>query len=657
MTQPAALSPLESTSFALRTTSLPAEDRTVSPYTGLTRAHWVAVAEDLLFSAAEYRSESGARINLPGRPSIAGDRADGLEGFSRTFLLAAFLHVGDPVAGEAHLARYVEGLIRGTDRGASRPSDAWEPIGHIHERWGQSQVEAASIALSLHLTKADSWNRLPLGAQDDVEAWLRTALDKEPAPNNWYLFSLTVASFLEAVGRGDEATSAVISRGLALADQWYRGEGWYSDGDAEAYDHYIGWAMHPYLLFHAVLSESSELKARFGPRLTEFLRNFSLTFDRNGAPLHMGRSLTYRMAAVASIALGEVTGFTPLEHGQSRRIMSADLRYFLERGATRNGILTMGWHGPHQATLQVYSGPGSPYWASKGFLALMLSADHPFWTEVEAELITDTESTIRPIRPTGLLVQTTACDGLVRVHNHGSDDIPAHQADAGAPDPLYARFAYSTRTGPTPLRSPSDNDFQIEYRENWSARRRIHRAGSGSNWVASWHAPRFPGNSTGDGPQSGPVLPAARVQSLVVVHDDLEVRVHRIRHVPPASSVRLSGWAVASEDLGGLERRSRNGDATVSTDALISRLHGVIGWERSDTSLVPSGTAFGTWAAVPELHGTASADLFVAIASLSTRDSDPAHRVSVHVKDDVIHVTWHDDERTTVVDLRELDWC
>src|SRR5665647_3089967 len=155
------------------------------------------------------------------------------------------------------------------------------------------------------------------------------------------------------------------------------------------------------------------------------------------------------MATLAAVATGEVFGCTPMTHGQSRRILSAGLRYFFERGATKGGILTMGWLGPHSATLQRYSGPGSPYWASKGFGALMLPADHPVWTEPEEPLDGDRSDYVRTIGPIGVMVQDTASDGLVRVHNHGSDHINPHEADSGAPDPLYARFAYSTRTGPT----------------------------------------------------------------------------------------------------------------------------------------------------------------------------------------------------------------
>lgn len=431
---------------------VPAEDRRLSPYTGLTRDHWLAAADDLLLSAARYRSPGGARIDLPGPVSQQGVRTDGLEGFARTFLLAAFRHAGTAAGRGAgspetdphgHLDRYLEGVVSGTRHVGRDGADSWPVVSHIG-RHGQPHVEAACIALSLHLTKAASWDRLSPGEQDRLDDWLRFALRHEPASHNWYLFPLTITSFLEGVGRADQETGYVIERGIGLIDQWYRGEGWYSDGDGQAFDHYIGWALHMYPLLHSRLRGETDLERRLGARLKEFLGSFALTFDRNGAPLHYGRSLTYRTGTLASIALGEVFDATPLRHGQSRQILSANLRYFLERGATDDGILTLGWHGPHPPTVQRYSGPGSPYWASKGFAALLLPADHPLWTSEEETPNWEHHDQVRAVSPAGLLVQRTARDGLVRVHNHGSDHIKPHQGDSGAPDPLYGRFAYST---------------------------------------------------------------------------------------------------------------------------------------------------------------------------------------------------------------------
>ncbi len=101
----------------------------------------------------------------------------------------------------------------------------------------------------------------------------------------------------------------------------------------------------------------------------------------DGSPLIQGRSLIYRFAAAAPFwvgALAEVPSLTPgmLRHAASR-IVSA-LR---ERGAPdERGLLTLGWHGAWPRLAQDYSGPGSPYWASKGLLGIALPADHPVWT-------------------------------------------------------------------------------------------------------------------------------------------------------------------------------------------------------------------------------------------------------------------------------------
>ena len=650
---------------SLTKVDMPPEDRQLSPYTGLTRAHWAAVADDLLLSAAQYRSPHGARIDLPGRPSQQGTRTDGIEGFARTFLLAAFRHVGehgsDPFD---HVARYVEGVIAGTRNAGRDDDESWPIIGPVG-RTGQSHVEAASIALSLHLTRSASWDKLAGDEQDRVADWLRSALKHEPASNNWYLFPLTIASFLEGIGRADGETSYVIERGVGLIDQWYRGEGWYSDGDGEAFDHYIGWALHLYPLLHAGLRKDSALEEKLAARLEEFLGSFARTFDRNGAPLYLGRSMTYRMATLAAVATGEVFGCTPMTHGQSRRILSAGLRYFFERGATKDGILTMGWLGPHSATLQRYSGPGSPYWASKGFGALMLPSDHPVWTEPEEPLDGDRADYVRTIGPIGLMVQDTASDGLVRVHNHGSDHIKSHEADSGAPDPLYARFAYSTRTGPTALHNPSDNDVQVKFGGVWSVRRRIHAVANGADWIASWHAPRFPVYAPFDASDTttgGPVLPSVRIESVVAAHSRVEVRINRLINVPPASPVRLSGWAVAATHPGHLgTARSGLGVTVASTtgEPLVSQLVGLHGWSTATTSVAPFGTAFGEWAVVPELAGAAADGLYVALASLTAVD-DPdelPELVDVEIENgSTVVIRWRGKAEPTRIDLDELRW-
>jgi hypothetical protein len=397
---------------------------------------------------------------------------------------------------------------------------------------------------------------------------------------------LAVAAFLDEVGRGDAETARAIDRAQDLLEGWYRGDGWYSDGDGRAFDHYIGWAMHLYPVLVAHLRGDTAQLERLGPRLEEFLGSFAATFDVNGAPLHQGRSLTYRTAALAAVALGEVVGWTPLRPGQTRRILSAGLRYFLDRGALTDGIFSRGWHGPHAATLQTYSGPASPYWASKGFVGLLLPETAPLWTAVEEPPPSAGPDRTVVIPSVGWLVQTTEADGMVRVHNHGSDHLNPWDADGGEPDPLYARLAYSTRTGPTAVRNAPDNHIALHVRGRESVRRRIHPIGSGPDWVASWHRPQFPGSP-------GPVLPQGRIESLVVARGAWEVHVHRLRAVPAGIPVTVTGWALAATSPQDLDPHVDGVAVALQTDATATRLIGCHGFDAAEVQRAPQGTAYG----------------------------------------------------------------
>lgn len=115
-------------------------------------------------------------------------------------------------------------------------------------------VESASVAIGLRLTRPWLWDRLDPGVRDRAEEWLRGSLRHTPAPNNWYLFPYSVAGFLESVGRGDAETARARERALDLLEGWYRGQGWYADGDSRAFDHYNGWALHLYPVLDAHLA-------------------------------------------------------------------------------------------------------------------------------------------------------------------------------------------------------------------------------------------------------------------------------------------------------------------------------------------------------------------------------------------------------------------
>lgn len=611
---------------------LPPEDRASSPYTGYTRAHWEAAADGMLEAAWKWATPGGARLDLPGPPSHSGVRSDGLEGYARTFLAAGFRVAGaggkDPIG---LLERYADGLDAGTRTPGRDDAESW-PLILDHDVQGQPMVESASVALGLRLTRPWLWDRLTPDVRDRAEHWLRGSLRHVPSGNNWYLFPYTVAGFLESVGRGDVETARARERALELLERWYRGDGWYADGDGRAFDHYNGWALHLYPLLDAHLSGDTRESARHGARLREHLESFSLMFGGDGAPLYFGRSLTYRFAASAGVGLGAVTGHTPLAPGASRRVVSGALRYFLERGAVDgSGLLSLGWHGPHAATLQTYSGPASPYWASKAFVSLLAPAEHPLWSSPEEAAPSEGPDRVLSVPAAGLLVQSTRADGVVRLHNHGSDHVRPDEGESAADeDPHYARLAYSTVTGPSSAANTADNHLSVTVGGARSARRRIHPLGSGHGdgwgWAASWHVPVFPA-----GPST---VPGLRVESVIVARGCHELRVHRVVGAPDGARAELTGWATGP---GGTVR---------------SRLLGLYGWEGAENVRAPQGTAFTPWATVPRLAAEVTDTVvLVAVASLTADPEaapEPAEAVGgVAVSGSTVEVRWAQDGART----------
>ncbi|WP_320782062.1 DUF2264 domain-containing protein [Streptomyces sp. CRN 30] len=614
--------------------TLPADDRALSPYTGYTRAHWEAVADGLLDAAWRRSTPGRALIDLPGKPSVSGVRSDGLEGYARTFLAAAFRVAGaDGKDPHGWLDRYAQGLASGTRTPGREDTESW-PLILDHHVQGQPMVESASVALGLRLTRPWLWDRLDAAVQDRAEEWLRGALRHVPAPNNWYLFPYTVAAFLDSVGRGDDETRRARERALDLLDGWYRGDGWYADGDGRAFDHYNGWALHLYPVLEAHLSGDTALADRYGPRLREHLEGFSLLFGGDGAPVHFGRSVTYRFAASAAVGLGALTGHTPLAPGISRRLASGALRYFLDRGAVgEDGLLSLGWHGPHEASAQRYSGPASPYWASKAFVCLLAPEGHPLWTAPEEAAPVEEADRVLALPAPGLLVQSTRADGIVRLHNHGSDHVRPHEGESAAQeDPHYGRQAYSTHTGPTAPGNVPDNHLAVEVAGVPSVRRRIHPLGAGDGWAASWHRPVFV-----SGP---PMVPGLRVESVVVARGRYELRVHRVAGAPPGARVVQTGWAAGPD--GGVR----------------SELHPLHGWTgpsgpfAGDGVRAPQGTAYTPWALVPRLTAPAGGTAVYACLALLTGEegTGPLARVAEVTAADAHGVTvrWADGGVTRV---------
>jgi hypothetical protein len=603
-------------------------DGLLSPYTGWTRAHWEAVADHLLAAVVPFGVPGFAQYRLPGRPSSAGLTSDGLEGYARTFLLAAFRIAGAGGEPAALVERYADGLAGGTDPGHRY---AWPAAADC----SQQIVEAASVALALHETRPWLFDRLDPPVRERVVTWLAGFVGKRTWQSNWVLFPVVIQQFLASVDGPHEPEE--IEAGLEKIEQWYVGDGWYTDGAGRSFDYYAGWAMHLYPLLWARMSGDRERNDVYRERLRAFLEQYQHMFARDGAPVHQGRSLCYRFACVAPLWLGELVDANPLSAGRTRRIASGVVRHFVEHGVPdERGLLGLGWYERFLPGTQAYSGPASPYWASKAFLGLLLPADHPVWTDREAAAPIDDGDRVVAMPGPGWLLHATRHDGLVRVVNHGSDRARHLPAD-GLEDPHYTRFGYASHAAPETgedarVRAVDGHLAVIAPDGTASRRRRIEPIAAHDRFAASAY-------------EDGPV----RVETASVVRGPWELRVHRVT-APEGRVVRDGGYALAGTRPPTVQI-GQCWTQVVRADGVASVILALHGFHDAAVARAVDANAFGACSATPYLTAPAhpgGTAVYVSLVVLTGDrvDPDAVHAsVGVAVDSDRVTIRFPDGER------------
>lgn len=530
------------------------------------RAWLAAYADRLLAGVRPYTSPSGSLITLPGKPGGYGTAVDGLEGFARTFLLAGFRLAGENGADPTGLAeRYAAGLAAGTD--PAHPERWTRPEEH-----GQAKVEAASLALILDMTRPWIWDRLSPDVQERTVEYLASVVgDLDYPDNNWVWFRIVVETFLRSVGGPFSADDMVHD--LAAHDRFHRPGGWFADGPERSFDHYAGWALHLYPALWERMTGAAEVAAAAGDdlatrsaadreHLARYLDDALTLVGSDGGPLVQGRSLTYRFAAAAPFWAGAFAGVG--RPGQIREAATRIVRHFAEHDVPGpDGLLTLGWHGPWRPIAQRYSGPGSPYWASKGLLGLALPASHEVWTAAPEPLPVDAGDVLAIAAAPGWAISATRDDGIVRVVNHGTDHaVPG--ADVGD-SPLYARLGYSTATSPLldaeAWDSPLDQSVVLLDAEGLATHRTGFETGpvtetvgtaavlsstAEAHWVVA--DPTVPDHGSG---RPGTSTPAGRITTVSLVRGAWEVRLVRVSELAQAEAIettkatalRIGGWA------------------------------------------------------------------------------------------------------------------
>jgi hypothetical protein len=397
-----------------------------------TRADLQQAVLDLFTPLTSHFSAGSARVRLGYSAAHYDDHAAELEGFARPLWGLVPLSAGGGTFTDWEL--YRNGLANGTN-----PNHA--------EYWGspasrdQRLVEMAAIGLALLMVPEHVWEPLPEQSRQQAVDWLGTINTLDVVDSNWLWFRVLVNMGLANVGANYDQVA--MEKALDRLNDFYLGDGWYSDGKTSQRDYYIPFAMHYYGLIYAKFASVSDPQraARFRQRATKFAQDFIHWFAADGAALPFGRSLTYRFAQGAfwgALAFADVEAFS---WGVIKGLALRHLRWWSRQPIfSPDGLLTIGYAYPNLNIGEQYNSPGSPYWAMKFFLPLALPDSHLFW-QAEEQSLPD----LAPIK----------CQPYARMifyRNHETDHVVAltsgqNESWIRHASEKYAKFAYSTKFG------------------------------------------------------------------------------------------------------------------------------------------------------------------------------------------------------------------
>ena len=257
--------------------------------------------------------------------------------------------------------------------------------------FGQPLVDAAFLAQAFLRSPKQLWGGLDTLTQRRVITEMKATRNTRPPYNNWLMFSATVEAFLRMTGeRPDLMRTDYAFRQL---NDWYVGDGLYSDGPQYHNDYYNSFVMQPMLVdagrimnryYKGEAPYSDAQYDRICRRASRYAGVLERSISPEGTFPPFGRSLCYRTGVFQ--ALGQIALMHKLEStvtpAQVRCAMTAVTKRLMEAPGTFDdkGWLKIGLVGTQPSMGEAYVNTGSLYLCTTGFLPLGLPADDPFWT-------------------------------------------------------------------------------------------------------------------------------------------------------------------------------------------------------------------------------------------------------------------------------------
>ena len=352
------------------------------------REYWIRqlarLAEPVLANLAQGTLKRNMPVECAGGNEAERRRFSHLEALGRLLAgIAPWLEEPLAPGAERDLQQRYAGLAREAIGSATDPaspdflnfSDGEQPV-----------VDCGFLAEALLRAPNELWKKLDARVQRNLAAALESSRAIVPRYTNWLLFSAMVETALAMMGERWDGMR--IDYALRKHQEWYLGDGVYSDGPQLHWDYYNSFENHPMQLdtLRSISRYSSRWDA-FLPQALARAKRYAAIEERlispEGAFPAVGRSIAYRCGVfhlLAQIAwMGELPA--PLTGPGVRCALTSVMRRLLDAPQTfdENGWLRIGFSG-HQPHLgEDYISTGSLYLCAAVLLPLGLGPADPFW--------------------------------------------------------------------------------------------------------------------------------------------------------------------------------------------------------------------------------------------------------------------------------------
>lgn len=361
------------------------------------REQWVKWLWKISYPVIHNLAEGTLHQNMPietvnGNPA-GYDEITHLEAVGRTLAgVAPWLALPDDDTEEGKLRKQMREEVL---KGLKNAVDPNSPDKLNFTKQAQPIVDAAYLVHAFLRAPKALWEPLDKVTKQRYIDSFKALRDRTGAYNNWLLFTgLTEAFLMQQGERADQFRLRVSKNKI---QEWYVGDGWYSDGSKFSMDYYNSYVLNPMMvaMMETLVPFRWASQKEYEQALSRMVRHAEFCeriIGPDGTYPAFGRSVTYRTAAFQSLADVALRGKLPsfIKPAQVRCALTAVHRNMYEgnQNFDKDGWLVLGFNGHQPEVADGYTSTGSLYMATLSFLPLGLPADNPFWTDEPADWTT-----------------------------------------------------------------------------------------------------------------------------------------------------------------------------------------------------------------------------------------------------------------------------